>query len=262
VPEVLKGNELLRKLFTKGWKTEIFNEEGQIVKQVAAVSIVFALLYFSTTSLIMERATNPVTVFTLIYSAASLWSFLGLVHVRDLNTISKNVMPVLLCFFATLFILTHERSIIFDAMAATLLIDVYFALRFQDGSDEIEFTMLERFCMQSWTQGAFEADNKLALQITGACFIFAELFLSITGLVANRPFQALFLTFALARLMQYVSDVFSGVRMLQSNMSGVLLALIGVTTMFGYGYFAFLQSMVMIADAYIGAAAFTMDKKD
>ena len=157
VPEIFKTNELVKKLFTKGWKIDAFNVEDQIAKQISAVSVIFALVYFSTASLVMDSATNPVTIFSLIYCASSLWSFLNLSPIRDMDSLSKNVTPVVLGLLAILHIMVSERSLTFDGMALTLLADVYFALRFNDDSDKIEFSMLEKFSLNSWTQGAFDA---------------------------------------------------------------------------------------------------------
>ena len=39
---------------------------------------------------------------------------------------------------------------------ASLIADSFFALRYQEMSDQIEFTPIEQFSMVSWTQGAFE----------------------------------------------------------------------------------------------------------
>lgn len=229
VPEALKSNELLRKLFMKGWKSDAFNMDDQIAKQISAVSVIFALVYFSTASLIMDNATNPVTVFTLIYSASALWSFLNFAHVRDMNTYSKNVTPVVLGLLAILHIMVSQRSLTFDGMALTLLADVYFALRFTDDSDKIEFSMLERFSLESWTQGAFDAENKLTLQMVSISFIFAQMFFALTGVVSGRAYQGLFLAFAFARMFQFMNDSLSGVRAFQSNMTCVLLAVLGLT---------------------------------
>ena len=93
-------------------------------------------------------------------------------------------------------------------------------------------------------------------------FIFAQIFFSLTGVVSGRSYQILFLAFTFARLGQFLNDSLSGVRAFQSNMTGVLLAVLSLTQLFGFGYLAFFQSLTMIADALIGAAVFSLDKKN
>jgi len=55
---------------------------------------------------------------------------------------------------------------------AALIADAYFALRYQEMSDTIEFTPFEQFSMVSWTQGAFEQSHNIALQLTATSIIF------------------------------------------------------------------------------------------
>lgn len=40
-------------------------------------------------------------------------------------------------------------------MTISLLADSYFALRFKDNSDKINYTPIENFARESWTQQAF-----------------------------------------------------------------------------------------------------------
>jgi hypothetical protein len=41
---MLKSNPLMERLFTKGWKFDLFNQHGFINKQIAAIAVIFALL--------------------------------------------------------------------------------------------------------------------------------------------------------------------------------------------------------------------------
>jgi len=43
VPRILRSNQLMEKLFTKGWKLDLFNQQGFINKQIAAIAVIFAL---------------------------------------------------------------------------------------------------------------------------------------------------------------------------------------------------------------------------
>jgi hypothetical protein len=54
LPSILKSNELSEKMFNKGWKFDQFNGQGQTLKQLSAVSVIFALVYFSMVSSIMK----------------------------------------------------------------------------------------------------------------------------------------------------------------------------------------------------------------
>jgi hypothetical protein len=47
VPQVLTQTKMSQKVFTKGWKFDLFNEKSKVFKQIAAISVIFCQLYFS-----------------------------------------------------------------------------------------------------------------------------------------------------------------------------------------------------------------------
>ena len=138
-----------------------------------------------------------------------------------------------------------------------MIADGYFALRYKDNSDKIKYTPIELFAIESWTQQAFQKDGNILLQLFSAAFIFAQLFLSMVGTVNGEGLSYIFLAFSLTRLMQFLFKTVLGAQMFQSNMSCVALAIIGLSTQVGQGPFVTAASMVMTADALLGAAIFT-----
>lgn len=94
VPSMLKSNELSEKMFSKGWKFDLFNMTGQTCKVIAAASVIFAQLYFSLAGMIMQESVFATTVFA--YSSICLFSFLNVSYVRDFDVIQCNITPVVL----------------------------------------------------------------------------------------------------------------------------------------------------------------------
>lgn len=55
VPTILKKGSFSKKIFTKGWKFDMFNVRGQLSKQIAASAVIFAQLYFSIIGCIVSQ---------------------------------------------------------------------------------------------------------------------------------------------------------------------------------------------------------------
>jgi len=94
---------------------------------------------------------------------------------------------------------------------AALVADSFFALRYQEMSDTIEFTPFEQFSMLSWMQGAFERTHNLPLQLTATSIIFFQMFLGIAGSVQGDNMSFLITAFYAMRLMQYIFNTGLGV---------------------------------------------------
>lgn len=144
-------------------------------------------------------------------------------------------------------------------MTLSLIADSYFALRYKESSDVIEYSALELFAQESWTQQAFDKTNCLNLQIAAITMIFAQIFMTMTGTVNGYSLQALFLSFYMARLLQFFFTTVKGLQMYQSNMVCVIFAAMSCTNMFSFNL-ASLQCIMMLADAYIGTFAFVVSK--
>jgi hypothetical protein len=257
LPQVLQQNELSAKMFSKGWKFDLFNSKGQTCKVLAAVSVIFAQIYFSLAAVVMsETPAMGITVFA--YSGICLFSFLNVSYVRDFDVVQINMTPISLAVLGLTCLMGH-----FDfttlGMTLALVADSYFALRYkQDDSDLIEYSTIELFAQESWTQQAFDRTSSMGLQITAISMIFLQLFFAMAGSVNGQIYQPLFLAFYMARLLQFFFSTVKGMQMLQSNLVGVILAGIAVCNM-GLNLTA-LQAIFMIVDAYIGAILFVITK--
>ena len=73
-------------------------------------------------------------------------------------------------------------------------------MRFRENSDTIDFTPIERFAMESWTQEAFVRDSSLTLRTVSTLFIFAEMYMGMVGMVDGHGVCIPLLVFALMRL--------------------------------------------------------------
>lgn len=86
MPQILKENELSEKVFNKGWKFNLFNVQGQTSKVLAAISVIFAQLYFSLVGIVVsETPAFAITVFA--YAAICMFSFLNVSYVRDFDVV-------------------------------------------------------------------------------------------------------------------------------------------------------------------------------
>ena len=64
---------------------------------------------------------------------------------------------------------------------ATLLVDSYFAIKYQKSTEQLEFNNFELFAQESWTQTAFNNSKSLRIQIGAPTMIFAQIFLTMAG---------------------------------------------------------------------------------
>lgn len=144
-------------------------------------------------------------------------------------------------------------------MTLSLIADSYFALRYKESSDLIEFNALELFAQESWTQQAFDKTNSQYLQMAAISIIFLQTFMTLIGTVNGYRFQALFLSFYLARMMQFFVTSIKGIQMYQSNLVCVMFALMSCGNLLSFNS-ATIQSIVMLADAYLGAFLFVVSK--
>lgn len=85
LPEVLKKGDVAQKMFSKGWKFDLFNVTGQLNKQLAAVAIIFSLVYFSLVSLAYKDYHMCLSIIINVYSFICLFSFLNVTYVRDFD---------------------------------------------------------------------------------------------------------------------------------------------------------------------------------
>jgi len=193
----------MEKLFTTGWKFDLFNQQGFINKQIAAIAVIFGLMQFSIVNLLL----NDNLLFSLAvlgYSLVCLETFLNLTYIRDFDALQVNATPILLAFTGAALLINDGFSYALLGTTAFLIADSFFALRYQPKSDTIQSTPLELFSMQSWTQGAFEKTENFTLQITATAFIFFQIFLSLAGSAQGDRLCILIAIFYMLRLMQFI----------------------------------------------------------
>ena len=75
---------------------------------------------------------------------------MNLTYVRDFDCLQVNATPIVLGTLALLSC-SSEASFTMVGMAVSLLADAYFALRYAEDTDEIKFTIVEKFARESWT---------------------------------------------------------------------------------------------------------------
>jgi hypothetical protein len=82
----------------------------------------------------------------------------------------------------------------------------------------------------------------------------------MAGAMNGQFYQAIFLSFYIARLAQYFSKTIKGIDMFQSNMICVLFAVVSFNHGFGQSSLATAQCVMMLMDAYIGTVLFMIKK--
>jgi len=205
----------------------------------------------------MGSDSQALAITVLAYSCICLFSFVNVSYVRDFDVIQINVTPISLAFIGLINVLGNSELSIMG-MTLALIADAYFALRYKETSDSIEYNVFELFAQESWTQQAFDKTNNQNLQIGAVSMIFAQLFLTMAGVVNGNKLQAVLLSFYMARLMQFFFSTIKGLQMYQSNLTCVVLSAIALYNM-GYNVSA-IQGSLMILDAYIGAFLFVISK--
>ena len=205
----------------------------------------------------MGSDSQALAITVLAYSCICLFSFVNVSYVRDFDVIQINVTPISLAFIGLINVLGNSEISIMG-MTLALIADAYFALRYKETSDSIEYNVFELFAQESWTQQAFDKTNNQNLQIGAVSMIFAQLFLTMAGVVNGNKLQAVLLSFYMARLMQFFFSTIKGLQMYQSNLTCVVLSAIALYNM-GYNVSA-IQGSLMVLDAYIGAFLFVISK--
>lgn len=99
-------------------------------------------------------------------------------------------------------------------MTAATGLDAYFALRYRENTDVINFSPLERFAMESWTANVFSRERNLTLQLVATGFIFSELYGGLVGMADGHHFCFAPVLFALLRLVQFLFREIPAVNMI------------------------------------------------
>jgi hypothetical protein len=208
-------------------------------------------------AIVMGNESMCLAMIVFAYSVICLFSFMNVSYVRDFEVVQINFTPISLAVFG----LTNVMGR-FDfatlGMTLALVFDSYYALRFKETSDSIEYNAFELFAQESWTQQAFDKTNTLGLQIAAISMIFVQIFLTMVGTVNGNAYQALFLSFYLARLLQFFLKTVKGLEMFQSNMACVVLTAMALSSM--TFDITCIQGMLMFVDAYVGAFIFVITK--
>lgn len=237
------------------------------MKALAAITVIFVQFFFSLSSIIMwkkEHLSLSVIVFT--YAAICMFSYFNVSYIRDFDAMQVNFTPICLTVACIVAIQRHY-SFFLLGMLISLAADSYFALRFKQNTDQIKFSVFERFAMESWSQDAFNKRGQVTLQLIGLCVIFVQFFLSMVGAHNKEMIGFLFLAFYLARLVQFLMKTCLFVNMIQSNFVAVCLTILAAFTMIYHpesmSLTTKLSSTFLAIDALLGSAIFmTINQED
>lgn len=259
LPEILESNELSTKMFSEGWKFDLFNNCDNAQKQLFGAAIIFAMVYTSMVQVVMAQDTLSITVF--VYAIISLFSFFNVTYVRDFDALQVNFVPVVLSLVAMIEAL-HTETLGFSlaGMTVSLLADSYFAMKYQKSTNELEFNNVELFAQESWTQSSFSDAKDLKIQLFAPALIFTQIFLAMAGTMDGQKYAGLFLSFYLARLVQYLFASIKGIEMYQSNMVCLVLAVFACTNTLGQDFMSTACAILMVLDAYIGTVLFVIKR--
>ena len=160
VPQIFTQTKMSKKVFTKGWKFNLFNEQLKVFKQISAITVIFCMLYFSLVGTITKQ--GNLSIIVLVYSLICLFSFFNVTYVRDFDALQINFTPMALSVAG---IISLQRDFDFAVLGMTLalLADTYFAMRFKSEDDSIRYTPIENFARESWTQEAFSKNQNATL---------------------------------------------------------------------------------------------------
>lgn len=270
LPEVVMDNEIGQKMFYRGWKFNMFNDMKQANKAIAAVSIIFAMFFFSLSSLatqILEHKKSDHQSLTLViftYAVICMFSYFNVAYVRDFDAIQVNITPIVLTMCG-LVSLSHKYDFYLIGMVLSLLADSYCAIRFSESSDKIAFSVVERFAMESWCQDAFNKKGHITAQLVAICMIIAQVYLTLVGAHNGEQLCAVFLVFYIVRLVKFLLKTSIAVNIAQSNFVCLGLATIGIFSFFSgsMSMMTALSCAIMVADAILGAAMFvTLNQED
>merc|ERR1711937_822700 len=90
--------------------------------------------------------------------------------------------------------------------------------------------------------------------------MFVQIFLTMAGTMDGQIYAGLFLSFYLARLVQYLSPSIKGIEMYQSNMICVVLATMACFNTLGLDKMSTACAILMVLDAYIGSVMFVLKR--
>lgn len=130
----------------------MFNEQKQLMKSIAAIIVIAAQFIFSLSSITMKQGDHlSLSLIVFLYCTISAFSFFNVTYVRDFDALQVNFTPMVLsvCGLVTL---QQTYDFLLLGMVISLIADSYFAIRFKENSDNIKFSVIERFAMESWTQ--------------------------------------------------------------------------------------------------------------
>lgn len=190
-----------------------------------------------------------------------LFSYFNVTYVRDFDALQVNFVPVVLSLVALIEAL-HADSLGFTltGMTVALLADSYFAMKYQKSTNELEFNNFELFAQESWTQSSFYDSKNIKIQIFATVLIFIQIFLTMAGTMDGQKYAGLFLSFYLARLVQFLFASIKGIEMYQSNMICVILAAIACKNTMGLDIMSTACALFMMLDAYIGTVLFVIKR--
>lgn len=222
--------------------------------------VIFLQLYSCILGVVYQGQHLSFFLIALTYASICLFSFIDLKFVQDVEIIQLNITTIGL-YVLSIISLNQEFSLTLLVLTLALLSDSYCAMRFKQDSHKIQFTPIEEFARQSWTQSAFQGDN-ITLQIVACVFIFSQMAMSMIGSVYGEYICGLVLAFYAMRLIQFFGKVNLAIQMLQSNVACVALAFVGLNYTSGQSSIAIMSAALIIADAILGTAIFYTQNSD
>ena len=163
-----------------------------------------------------------------VYSLITLFTYFNVAYVRDFEAVTVNFTTYSLAISSVL-ACQYSNDITALGMCIALICDSYFAMRFKSDCDEINYSPIENFARKSWTAEAFVSETNVFIQIVGASFIFAQIYLNSVACVDSKSclyLSGAILGFQVSRLAQYLSQNILGLQLIQSNMVCVTLAML------------------------------------
>lgn len=91
------------------------------------------------------------SILTLLYSFIALFSYFNVSYVRDFDALQVNATPMMLATVGAFNCMTHGYNYSSIGMTLSLIMDSYFAMRYRDDREHIEYNALELFARESWT---------------------------------------------------------------------------------------------------------------
>ena len=135
------------------------------------ISVILLQIYFSLIEIINLGDNQCYSYLVLAYSLICLFSFFNVYYVRDFEALQVNVTPIVLSI-AGLIGIQSNFSYPILGMVLALVGDSYYALRFKEEEDFIQYTPIEKFSLESWTQEVFRTGKNSTQMIVSASFIF------------------------------------------------------------------------------------------